>query len=358
MGLHAVVSAVVTVAALVMSAPASAQGDATRRDETLTVRDFVFHDGAKLPELTLAWTTVGTPHRNARGEIDNAVMALHGTGGNGASFLGEPLGTALFGSGAPFDKSRYYVILPDAIGHGGSSKPSDGLRMAFPAYDYADMVEGEKAMLAKLGVRKLKAIIGMSMGGMMTFQWATTYPEFAEKFIPIGAYPVEVAGQNRMQRKLTIDAIKADPLWKGGNYTTPPLAGLRTATSIQMLMSGSALNLQTGYPTRAAADAFVEQGMAASLASGRDANDMIYQTDASRTYNPWDKLGRISAPLLWINFADDLVNPVSLGIADKAVARMPHARFVLVSASDKTRGHGTLFRPEYWIADVAQFMAE
>jgi homoserine O-acetyltransferase len=356
---RAVFAAACTLAALVMSAPGSAQGnDPSVRSGAFSVPDFAFHDGSKLAAITLAYTTAGEAHRDARGEIDNAVMLLHGTGGTGASFLAGEMGKALFGPGAPFDKSRHYVILPDAIGHGASSKPSDGLRMAFPAYDLADMVEAQRLMLARLGVKKLKAIMGMSMGGMLTFQWATTYPDMAGKFIPIGAYPVEVAGQNRMQRKLAIDAIKADPAWNGGNYTAPPLAGLRTATSIQMLMSGSPLNLQTSYPTRAAADRFVEQSMAASLAADRDANDVIYQTDASRSYNPWDRLDRITAPLLWINFADDLVNPVSLGLADKALAKMPNARFVLVPASEQTRGHGTLFQPAYWIGEVARFIAE
>lgn len=357
--LRAVIAMATAVAAFIMNAPAAAQGDdPTRKDETLIVRNFIFHDGVSLPELKLAWTTIGTPHRDAKGEIDNAVMMLHGTGGRGANFLAGSMGQMMFGPGAPFDRALNYVILPDAIGHGGSSKPSDGLRMAFPAYDYADIVEGQKAILAKLRVRKLKAIVGMSMGGMVAFQWATTYPDMAERVIPLGAYPVEVAGQNRMQRKLTIDAIKADPLWNGGNYTSPPLAGLRTATSIQMLMTGSSLNLYADYPTRAAVDQMVEANMAASLGSDRDANDVIYQTDASRTYDPWDKLDRIKARVLWINFADDLINPVSLEIADKAVARMPGARFILVPGSEKTRGHGTLSQPDHWVAEIAKFMAE
>ncbi len=217
-----------------------------RRQPTPFSRDFVFHDGKRLPELKVAYRTLGQPHRDAGGEIDNAVMILHGTGGNGGNFLTPDLGKALFGPGAPFDKDRYYVILPDAIGHGGSSRPSDGLRMGFPAYDYADMVEAQKRMLTEqLGVKKLKAILGMSMGGMVTFQWATTYPDFAETFIPMGCYPVEIAGQNRMQRKLQLDAIKGDPGWNGGNYAAQPLGGLRTATGIAILMGASPLNLHT-----------------------------------------------------------------------------------------------------------------
>jgi homoserine O-acetyltransferase len=343
---------------LIIYAPAAAQGDRIGvTADSVALRNFVFHDGARLPELRLAYQTLGQPHRNAKGEIDNAVMLIHGTGSNGSAFLAPDLAKVLFGPGAPFDKDRYYVILPDAIGHGASSRPSNGLRMAFPAYDYADMVEAQKRMLTeKLGVTKLKAILGMSMGGMVTFQWATTYPDFAEKFIPMGCYPVEIGGQNRMQRKLQIDAIKGDPAWNGGNYATQPLGGLRMATGIAILMGGSPLNLHATLPTRETADKALDTAVSDRL-NGADANDLLYQVDASRDYNPWDRLERIKAPLLWINFADDQVNPVSLDIAPNALKRMPSARFVLIPASKATRGHGTLFMPQYWIEHVARFMA-
>lgn len=347
----------IAAVALAMSTPASA--DFNLQSGTTILQDFDFHDGSQLAELNVHYRTLGTPHRNGAGEIDNAILLLHGTGGNGGNFLLQPLADGLFGPGKPLDTERYYVIIPDQIGHGATAKPSDGMRMAFPAYDYSDMVEAQKALLTEtLGIRKLKAVIGMSMGGMMTFQWATTYPDFAGKFVPMGCYPIEIAGQNRLQRKMIIDAIKGDPAWDGGNYTTQPVAGMRGATSIQMLMASGALYLQTNYPTREAADKFAEEMMAASLASGRDANDAIYQTDASRNYNPWDKLDRIKAPVLWINFADDLLNPPELGVADKAVARMPNARFILVPGSEKTRGHGTLNQPEYWGEEVTRFLAE
>lgn len=325
---------------------------------SVVLKDFAFRDGKRLPELKLAYRTLGQPHRNAGGEIDNAVMILHGTGGNGGNFLTPDLSKALFGPGAPFDKERYYIILPDAIGHGGSSRPSNGLRMGFPAYDYADMVEAQKRMLTEqLGVKKLKAIMGMSMGGMVTFQWATTYPDFAEKFIPMGCYPVEIGGQNRMQRKLQLDAIKGDPGWNGGNYTTLPVGGLRTATGIAILMGASPLNLYATQPTRDIADKALDQAISDRV-EGADANDLLYQVDASRNYNPWDKLARIKAPLLWINFADDQVNPASLDIAPEALKRMPNAQFVLIPASKDTRGHGTLFMPQYWLTHVARFMAQ
>jgi homoserine O-acetyltransferase len=348
--------AVLTFALALATVPASAQlAPATA---SVVLKDFAFHDGKRLPELKLAYRTLGQPHRNAGGEIDNAVMILHGTGGNGGNFLTADLSKALFGPGAPFDKDRYYIILPDAIGHGASSKPSNGLRMGFPAYDYADMVEAQKRMLTEqLGVKKLEAIMGMSMGGMVTFQWATTYPDFAEKFIPMGCYPVEIGGQNRMQRKLQLDAIKGDPGWNGGNYTAQPLGGLRTATGIAILMGASPLNLYTTQPTRDIADKALDQAISDRVA-GADANDLLYQVDASRNYNPWDKLAGIKAPLLWINFADDQVNPASLDIAPAAVKRMGNAHFVLIPASKDTRGHGTLFMPQFWLEHVARFMAQ
>ncbi|HEY1125640.1 MAG TPA: alpha/beta fold hydrolase [Sphingobium sp.] len=353
------IRAAVVAAFLAMTAPTMAQGDQVKvTGGTVVLKDFAFHDGKRLPELNVGYRTLGEPHRNARGEIDNAVMILHGTGGNGGNFLAADLAKALFGPGAPFDKDRYYVILPDAVGHGASSKPSNGLRMAFPAYDYADMVEAQKRMLTeKLGVTKLKAILGMSMGGMVTFQWATTWPDFAEKFIPMGCYPVEIGGQNRMQRKLQIDAIKGDPGWNGGNYIAQPLGGLRTATGIAIMMGASPLNLYTTQPTRAIADKALDEAIAGRL-DGADANDLIYQVDASRDYNPWDRLTRIKAPLLWINLADDQVNPVSLDIAPEALKRMPNAHFVLIPASKETRGHGTLFMPQFWLQHVARFMAQ
>jgi homoserine O-acetyltransferase len=323
----------------------------------VTLRDFVFHDGSRLPELTINYRTLGTPRRDGSGAIENAILLHHGTGGSGGNFLAPALIDAFFRAGAPLDASVHYVILPDAIGHGGSSKPSDGLRMAFPAYDYADMVEAEMTLVRDtLGIAKLKAVMGISMGGMVTFQWATTYPETAQKFLPMGCYPIEIAGQNRLQRKLIIDAIKLDPAWNEGNYTSQPVAGMRGATSIAILMASGALYLQTSYPTREAADKFAEDAMALSLSSGRDANDAIYQTDASRNYNPWDRLDRVTAPVLWINFADDLLNPPALGVAEKAVARMPDARFVLVPGTEKTRGHGTLNQPEFWGDEVAAFL--
>ncbi|MBO9576114.1 MAG: alpha/beta fold hydrolase [Sphingobium sp.] len=343
------------LALALISAPATALPEPA--SGLYIAHDFRFASGETLKEMKLAYTTLGTPHRNAKGEIDNAVMFIHGTGGTGRQFLAQPFGDALFGPGKPLDAARFFVILPDAIGHGGSSKPSDGLRMAFPRYDYADMVEAHYRLLAEhLGVHHLKIILGYSMGGMGTFQWATTRPDFADTYVPLGCYPVEVAGQNRMQRKLQIDAIKGDPAWAGGNYRTQPVAGLRNAMGVALLFSGSALDRQTQAPTRETADNLLEVSIN-SMIQGRDANDVIYQVDASRTYNPWPLLDRIKAPLLWVNAADDQVNPVSIDVTPAALKRMPTAQFLLILAGKDTRGHGTLMQAQYWADRLGQFLA-
>lgn len=324
---------------------------------TYRARDFTFHDGEILDEVTLAYATLGTPHRNAAGEIDNAVLLLHGTGGNGRHFLTPAFMDHLFGPGQPLDAGRFYLILPDSLGHGLSSRPSDGQRMAFPPYDYADMVEGHRRLLLEhLGIARLALILGVSMGGMLTFEWAVTHPGMARAFIPMGCYPIEIAGQNRMQRKLQIDAIKADPVWAEGDYIDQPLAGLRAAAGISLLLAGSALSYQGQAPTRETADALLDETLATMIAT-RDANDTLYQIEASRNYDPWDRLERIFAPLLWINFEDDLVAPPSLGVAHAAMARIPEAEFILIPASTETRGHMTLLAPHIWGKHVAHFLS-
>jgi len=221
------------------------------------LKDFTFATGEKLPELKMHYTTLGTPQRDKKGNVTNAVMILHGTGGSGKQFFQPQFANELFGPGQPLDTQKYYIILPDNIGHGGSSKPSDGMRMAFPKYDYDDMVSAQYRMLTeKLGVQKLKLILGTSMGCMHAFVWGETHPNFAEKLAPFACLPVEIAGQNRMWRTLAIDAIKADPLWKDGNYTDPPAAGLRAAASLTMIAGANPYALQAQYPTRAAAEKY------------------------------------------------------------------------------------------------------
>jgi homoserine O-acetyltransferase/O-succinyltransferase len=264
-----------------LAQPAPSPIAAAAREGDFTVRDFKFASGVTLPELKLHYTTLGVPKRDASGRITNAVMVLHGTGGSGRQFLQPQFADELYGPGQPLDVSRFYVILPDGIGHGQSSKPSDGLKMSFPAYDYADMVEAQRRLLVDgLGVTKLRLLMGTSMGCMHGFMWGEVHPDFAQAIMPLACLPTQIAGQNRMWRKLTIDAIKADPAWNGGNYTDQPMQGMRTAVSLLTIAGANPLALQAQYPTRDAADAYAEAAMKRGFA-GRDANDLIYQIAAS-----------------------------------------------------------------------------
>jgi len=326
------------------------------RDAQVTLRDFRFRSGETLPELRINYTTLGRPHRNARGEIDNAVMVLHGTGGTGRQFLNPSFADELYGPGQPLDIDRYWIILPDGIGHGKSSKPSDGLRMRFPHYDYADMVEAQYRLLHdRLGIRRMRLIMGTSMGCMHGLMWGEEHPDFARALMPLACEPVEIAGLNRMWRQLAIDGIRADPAWSNGDYATPPVQGLRTAASLLFVAGAAPLYFQALYPTRATAEAFMRERVAASIAA-IDANDLIYQIDASRTYDPWPRLEAITAPTVWINSADDFINPRNLDFPRAAVARMKDARFRLIPESDDTRGHGTHTAARFWKQDLAALL--
>ena len=327
------------------------------RDGDVILKTFRFRSGETLPELRMHYRSLGTPHRNAAGVIDNAVMVLHGTGGSGAQFLRPQFADELYGPGQPLDIRRYWIILPDNIGHGDSSKPSDGLRMRFPKYDYDDMVEAQRRMLAEgLGVTQLRLIFGTSMGCMHAFVWGETYPDFAKAMMPLACQPIEIAGLNRMWRQLLIDAIKADPAWQGGNYRAQPVQGLRTAQSILVIAGGAPLYLQKEYPTREQATAFVQESVPKAIAS-LDANDMIYQFESSRNYNPWPRLEAIAAPLAWVNSADDFINPRNLEIPTHAVRRMKNARFRLIPETAETRGHGTHTWAKFWKQDLTELLA-
>ena len=326
------------------------------RDAQFTVRDFRFRSGETLPELRINYTTLGSPHRNAKGEIDNAVMVLHGTGGTGRQFLSQQFADELYGPGQPLDITRYWIILPDGIGHGKSSKPSDGLHMRFPHYDYDDMVEAQYRLLHDgLGIRQMRLIMGTSMGCMHSLVWGETHPDFARALMPLACEPVEIAGLNRMWRKLAIDGIEADPAWAGGEYQTPPTQGLRTAASLLFVAGGAPLYFQAQYPRHEEAEAFARTRVAASVA-GTDANDLIYQLDASRTYNPWPRLEAITAPTTWINSADDFINPRNLDYPKRAIARMRNAQFRLIAETTDTRGHGTHTAARFWKPDLAELL--
>jgi homoserine O-acetyltransferase len=324
----------------------------------VVLKDFRFADGESLPELRIHYTTLGTPHRNAAGQIDNAVMVLHGTGGDGHQFLRPQFADELYGPGQPLDIRKYWIILPDNIGHGKSSKPSDGLRMKFPKYDYADMIEAQHRMLTEgLGIRHMRLIMGTSMGCMHSFMWGEIYPGFSSALMPLACEPIEIAGLNRMWRQLVIDGIENDPAWNGGNYANEPEQGFRTAESILFIAGGAPLNLQKTYPTRDAANAYVEQRVESGM-KGLDANDMIYQFDSSRNYNPWPKLEAIKVPLTWVNSADDFINPRNLDVPQKAVKRMgKNARFRLIPESSETHGHGTHTWATFWKKDLTELLA-
>ena len=336
--------------------PAPAPGKWPTKEGDVTLPGFRFGTG-EVMDLKIHYTTLGTPHRGPDGRIDNAVMVLHGTGGTGKQFLSPQFADELYGPGQPFDIAKHYVILPDNIGHGASSKPSNGRRMAFPTYDYADMVAAQRGMLDKLGVTRLQVILGTSMGCMHAFMWGETYPGFAERLAPFACLPVPIAGLNRMWRKLSIDAIKADPAWSNGNYTAQPAQGLRTAASLSIIAGANPLALQQQYPTREGAEAFLSQAFARNSA-GRDANDYIYQLDASRTYDPSAALEKITVPVLWINSADDFINPSGYGITEAAAKRMPRATFKLIPATPETKGHGTHTWAKFWKADLARLLTE
>ena len=326
------------------------------REGDVLLKDFRFRTGEVMPELRIHYTTLGSPRRNSAGRIDNAVMVLHGTGGTGQQFLRPQFADELYGPGQPLDIRKYWIILPDNIGHGKSSKPSDGLRMKFPKYDYDDMVEAQYLMLQSLGVNQLRLIAGTSMGCMHAFVWGETHPTFAKALFPLACEPVEIAGLNRMWRQLAIDGIEADPAWTGGNYSAQPTQGLRTAQSLLFVAGSAPLYFQEQYPTRAKASAFAQDRVASAMKE-LDANDTIYQLDSSRNYNPWPKLEAIVVPVTWINSADDFINPRNLPIPDQALKRIPKAQFRLIPETAETRGHGTHSWAKFWKADLISLLA-
>jgi homoserine O-acetyltransferase/O-succinyltransferase len=351
-----------TIACATLGASLSAQTPATThwptKDGTYTIANFRFGTGETLPELRLHYLTLGTPHRDAAGHVDNAVLLLHGTGGNDTNLLVPQFSDVLFGPGQPLDISRYFLILPDDIGHGQSSKPSDGLHMKFPRYDYDDMVRSQHQMLTDdLHIDHLRLILGTSMGCMQSFVWGETYPDFMDALMPLACLPTQIAGRNRMMRYTAIQNIKLDPAWKNGEYTTQPLQALRADAELSFVMGSAPLYQQKLAPTRDAAEKYIDNALAKSIAA-LDANNAIYYWDASRNYDPSAHLHRIQAPVMWINSADDFINPPELGIAEKLAPKIPHAKFVIIPISDATRGHGTHTQAAVWKNYLIELLAE
>jgi homoserine O-acetyltransferase/O-succinyltransferase len=328
------------------------------QDGTYTIRNFRFGTGETLPELKLHYLTLGQPHRDSAGHTDNAILLLHGTGGDAHSLLNPVFSDVLFGPGQPFDITKFFIILPDDIGHGQSSKPSDGLHMHFPQYDYDDMVASQHTMLTDgLHVDHLRLILGTSMGCMQSFVWGETFPQFSDALAPFACLPVELAGRNRMWRYMAMESIKHDPAWNNGEYTTEPAEGLRGASDLIIIAGGAPLQLQKNFPTRTQAEAFIDRVITADIAR-TDANNFLYYVNASRNYNPAPKLATITAPVLWINSADDFINPPELGVAEKTVTKMPNAKFILIPISDATRGHGTHTQAIVWKRYLIDFLAQ
>lgn len=321
------------------------------------VHDFHFRSGETLSELNLHYATYGKPIPDAKGHVKNAVLILHGTTGSGQQFTGANFAGVLFGPGQLLDANKYFIILPDAIGSGHSTKPSDGLHARFPHFDYDDMVEAQHRLLTEgLKVDHLRLLMGTSMGCMHSWIWLESYPDLMDAAMPLACLPVQIAGRNRMMRKMIMDSIRTDPEWMGGDYKQQP-AGLRSALDIFLIMASSPLQLQKNYPTREQADAYLDQFLKARMAT-MDANDTLYAFDASRNYDPSPKLDQIKAPVMFINSADDVINPPELGIAQEQIKKVKKGQFVLLPITDQTRGHGTHSLPALWKQYLAQLLAE
>ncbi len=321
------------------------------------IRDFKFDSGETLPVLKLHYRTLGQPVRDARGRVTNAVLIMHGTGGTGAGFLSDNFGGVLFGPGQLLDAATHFIILPDGIGHGKSSKPSDGLHAQFPRYGYGDLVTAQYLLVTEgLKVDHLRLVMGTSMGGMHTWMWATRYPGFMDAAMPLASLPVQIAGRNRMFRRMVSDSIRTDPEWHNGEYSKQP-RGLVAAVYTLVFMTSVPLQWQKQAPNRDAADQFFDRTVAQRLAVN-DANDMLYQFESSTDYNPEPDLEKIACPLVAVNSADDQVNPPELGILEEQIKRVKRGRAVVIPISDQTRGHSTHSWPAIWGGELAHLLKE
>jgi homoserine O-acetyltransferase/O-succinyltransferase len=322
------------VTVILLVAGAAYAADATEHD--FIIKDFKFDSGETLPEVRIHYLTYGTPGKPA-------ILVLHGTGGSSRQFIGENFAGFLFKPGGLLDASRYFIVIPDNVGHGKSSKPSDGLGRKFPRYDYADMTELQRRLMVDgLGIKHLYLVIGTSMGAMHTWMWGERWPDMMDALVPLASLPTQIAGRNRVWRKMLVDDLERNDL--------------QAAIQILMIATSSPLQWQKTMPSRDEADKWLESQMKTRLAS-TDANDLLYAIESSRDYDPSTQLERITAPLLAINSADDFVNPPELGIMESLMKRVKHGSFVLLPITDQTRGHGTHTIPAVWHSYLEQFLA-
>ncbi len=340
--------------------PAPTEGD-------FTIRDFKFASGETMPEVRIHYRTLGSPQRvppaadkiekDAQGKTTNAILIMHGTTGSGAQFIRPEFAGELFGKDQPLDATKFFIILPDGIGHGKSSKPSDGMHAKFPAYGYIDMVEAQYRLLKDgLGVNHARLVMGTSMGGMHTWLWGEMHPDFMDALMPLASLPTQISGRNRVWRRMIIDAIRNDPAWNGGEYKTQP-PSLRTAAEMLWFMSSNPVLRQKEAPTLRETDEKIDQFVNDYVKTG-DANDVLFALQASHDYDPGPNLEKIRAPLLAINTADDLINPPELGILEREIKRVPHGRAIVMPMTDKTHGHGSHTIAALWKNELAKSLKQ
>lgn len=340
-----------TFMAAILSLPLSQQPAAANypppTESDYVLKDFHFANGEVLPELRIHYRTLGQPRRNAQGVVVNAVLIMHGTTGNGGNFIRREFAGELFGPGQPLDVSRYYIVLPDGIGHGKSSKPSEGLHARFPRYGYRDMIEAQYRLLTDgLKVNHLRLVMGTSMGGMHTWLWGELHPEFMDALLPLASLPTQISGRNRIWRSMISDTIRSDPQWQNGDYKSQPHS-LRLAAGMVLFMGSNPVIRQREAPTGEKADQLLQATIARAMRT-MDTNDTLYAIEASRDYDPGPGLEKIQAPLLAINFADDLINPPELGILEREIKRVKKGKAIIYPLSDKTQGHGTHTLAAVW----------
>jgi homoserine O-acetyltransferase len=356
-GVNRIAPVAVTIAALFIVAIARAADYPTPVEGDFVLRDFKFASGETLPELKIHYRTIGTPLKDETGTVRNAVLITHGTTGSGAQFIRPEFAGELFGAGQPLDAAKFFIVLPDGIGHGKSSKPGDGMHAKFPRYGYRDMIDAQFRLLTEgLGVNHARLVMGTSMGGMHTWLWGSAHPEFMDALLPLASLPTQIAGRNRAWRRVIIDAIRDDPEWKGGEYKQQPQS-LRTAAQMLWLMSSNPVLRQEQAPTLGKTDEELNKFVADYMKTG-DANDVLYALEASHDYDPAPGLEKIRAPLLAINFADDLINPPELGILEREIKRVPNGRAVTLPLSPETRGHGSHTIAKLWKAELEALLRE